>query len=141
MRFVRTLIVPPLVGMAILAGCRQDADSVEPNPALAARGEPVANQDLYNYAALETFPQQVRLAFERDYPSSAISQAQVQSVQSGPVLYKIVFIQNGQPQTVLYDRAGVVVTPPAPTPNTTITGNAARENAPAPPPPAPNSVR
>jgi hypothetical protein len=128
-----------LVGIMGIVGCQGDQTS--PPPDTLASPPPPVNQDLYNLSQLNNFPAEVRAAFSRDFPHSGVSSASVTGAETGPALYRIVYIQNGQPHEVMYDRLGKIVTaPPQPqNPNLTRPGFPAPQPQQAPPPPAPTN--
>ena len=127
-----------MAGMWGLAGCQGDPNATEPMPEASA---PV-RQDMYNHSQLDTFPAEVRNAFRRDFPNSGVSSATLQTSETGPLLYKIVYIQNGQPHEVMYDRLGTIVAaPPQPqNPNMNRPGFPAPQPQQAPPPPNPTAA-
>jgi hypothetical protein len=124
-----------LSGLMLVVGCQGDPNAT----ADVSTGAPPVHQDMYNLAQLDPFPIEVRTAFRRDFPSSGVSSASIQSAETGPALYRIVYIQNGQPHEVTYDRLGNIVSaPPQPqNPNMTRPGFPAPQPQQAPPPPAP----
>lgn len=97
----------------IMVGCHYHETDHDPE-ALPPPRPAVTQKDTYNLAALDTFPLPVREAFKRDYPESSVTSATVQPVTAGPIQYRIGFVRDGRPQSVVYDLAGVTVTPPAP---------------------------
>jgi hypothetical protein len=129
-----------LMGVVAIAGCQGEASVDARDPRVEP--PPRVHQDMYNQAQLDTFPLEVRTAFRRDFPNSGVSSANVQSSETGPALYKIVYIQNGQPHEVLYDRLGAVVSaPPQPqNPNASRPGFPAPQPQQAPPPPNPSAA-
>lgn len=132
-----------VMGFVGVVGCQGEA-STETTDAMDRRVEPAPrpHQDMYNQSQLDTFPLEVRTAFRRDFPNSGVSSASVQSTETGPGLYRIVFIQNGQAREVTYDRLGTVVSaPPQPqNPNASRPGFPAPQPQQAPPPPNPSAA-
>jgi hypothetical protein len=136
---MRVTIAGLIVGLMGIAGCQGD-----PNETADLRTDPPprVHQDMYNLSQLDTFPLEVRTAFRRDFPNTGVSSATVQSSETGPLLYKIVYIQNGQAHEVMYDRLGAIVSaPPQPqNPNMTRPGFPAPQPQQAPPPPNPSAA-
>jgi hypothetical protein len=120
-----TALVSSSILFAAVVGCEQNPDverdkSAQYHP---SRVEPVgspptdpqlARQRVYNDRKLDELPAEVRLAFQRDYPTAGITDVRVGTSETGPGVYHIGFIRSGEPYVVTYDRSGRIVSPPTP---------------------------
>lgn len=107
--------VSAIISLAIvMSGCQQDDMTDQPAGAMApAPGQPeLAGQRVHNAELLEGLPAEVRLALRRDYPKASVTSVQRLAADTGPQVYRIGFMVEGEPRTVTYDRAGQVVETP-----------------------------
>ena len=72
----------------------------------------VEQQREANLARLEITPPEVQRSFLRTFADAAISDVQLQPTGTGLILYKIVYINRGQPGNVVYHSDGTILRAP-----------------------------
>jgi hypothetical protein len=72
----------------------------------------VEQQREANLARLENAPPEVQRSFMRTFPDAAITDLQLQPTGTGLTLYKIVYINHGQPGNVVYHFDGTMLRSP-----------------------------
>jgi hypothetical protein len=72
----------------------------------------VEQQREANLARLEIAPPEVQRSFLRTFPDAAITDVQLQPTGTGLTLYKIVYINRGQPGNVVYHSDGTILRSP-----------------------------
>jgi hypothetical protein len=65
-----------------------------------------------NLTWLERTPPEVQQSFLRTFPEAAITDVQLQPTGTGLILYKIVYINRGQPGNVVYHSDGTILRSP-----------------------------
>jgi hypothetical protein len=85
----------------ILGGCAKKP----PSPA-------VEQQRDANLTWLERTPPEVQRSFLRTFPDAAITDVQLQPTGTGLILYKVVYINRGQPGNVVYHSDGTILRAP-----------------------------
>jgi hypothetical protein len=114
--------------LVAVAGCKSDNDRRDTDrPRMSQR-------EVMNRSKLDAYPEPVRAAFIRDYPTANVTSVDVFNDATGRAVYEVNFVRDGRAEDVVYTAEGVRVAAPvdravAPTP----------PDAPAPPrqPPPP----
>jgi hypothetical protein len=109
-----------LLACVLLTACRNEPTPPPPAPTrppapmakAPPTNDPAIRQDAYNYSKLSGFPPEVRAAFLRDFPNTGVANTEVLRNSSGPQVYKIVYIRDGEPHEVLYDVGGTIIRAP-----------------------------
>ena len=113
--------------LVAVAGCKSDKDHDSDAPRMSQR-------ELMNRSKLEAYPESVRAAFIRDYPTANVTSVEAFNDTTGRALYEVNFVRDGRAEDAVYTAEGMRVAAPvnrtAPPPPT---------DAPAPPrqPPPP----
>lgn len=112
-RAVALLLV--VVAGSAVAGCSRVRDQFpdrrfnrpyQPTPAGEPYAAPVVEQSTVNHVALAGLPEGVKLNFLRDHPDSAVSSVQHVPSGTGPMLYRITYIEGGVARQATYHASG-----------------------------------
>ena len=111
-----------------VAGCKsKDKSSADQPPQMSQR-------EVMNRSKLEAYPESVRAAFIRDYPTANVTSVDVYNDATGSAVYEVNYVRDGRVGDAVYTAQGVRVEAPANRVNTP------PAMAPTTPPPPPQQV-
>jgi hypothetical protein len=114
-RWRATLLLAVVVAVPAVIGCSRVRDQFpdrrfnrpyKPTPAAEPYAAPVVRQSTVNHVALGGLPEGVKLTFLRDHPEAAVSSVQHVPSGTGPMLYRITYIEGGIAQQATYHATG-----------------------------------
>ena len=101
MRIVTLAATCVMIGL-LLGGCAK-----KPPPTA------VEQQRQANLTRLEITPPEVQRSFLKTFPDAAITDVQLQPTGTGLTLYKVVYINRGQPGNVVFHSDGTILRSPS----------------------------
>lgn len=91
--------------VALGAGCKSDDARDADRPRMSQR-------ELMNRSKLDAYPEQVKAAFLRDYPTGNVTSVNVFNDATGRAVYEINFVRDGRAEDVVYTSEGTRVAAP-----------------------------
>jgi len=89
------------------AGCKSDKDKS------SADQPQMSQRELMNRSKLEAYPESVRAAFIRDYPTANVTRVEVYPDTTGRAVYEVNYVRDGRAGDAVYTAEGVRVEAPA----------------------------
>ena len=91
--------------LVAVAGCKSDKDTDGSAPRMSQR-------ELMNRSKLEAYPESVRAAFIRDYPTANVTSVEPFNDTTGRAVYEVNFVRDGRAEDAVYTSEGVRVAAP-----------------------------